>query len=93
MVPEILDIFYGISGYKKSDGVSEPVSWGELAASIVANTSMTPKDINELSYPELEELMKGMESNANRQKEEMDNGPKKDAHALLDFISAHDGGL
>ena len=54
---------------------------------------MTPKDINELSYPELEELMKGMESNANRQKEEMDNGPKKDAHALLDFISAHDGSL
>ena len=34
-----------------------------------------------------------MELNANRQHEELEKGPKKDAHALLDFISSHDGGL
>ena len=43
------------------------MTWDELVASIVKNTSMTVKDIGEMSYPELENLMEGMATNAKKE--------------------------
>ena len=38
-----------------------------MVASIVKNTSLTVKDIGEMSYPELESLMDGMTTNAKKE--------------------------
>lgn len=64
------------------------MSWSEVVAGIIANTSMTPKDIGELSYPELEELLDGMSKNAERLKDEMEGVQRTrgDAQDLLEFI-------
>lgn len=55
---------------------------------------MTPKDIGELSYPELEELLDGMTKNSEREKQEIEgaSGKKKgDANDLLNFIGENGG--
>ena len=57
-------------------------------AGIVANTSLTPKDIGEMSYPELEELMEGISKNAEKMRDEI-NGIKRTTggmQELVDFI-------
>lgn len=57
-------------------------------AGIVANTSLTPKDIGEMSYPELEELMDGISKNAERMRDEIDGvkRTKGGMQELVDFI-------
>ncbi|WP_270380876.1 hypothetical protein [Mitsuokella multacida] len=50
----------------------EEVSWNELVASIVSNTSMTVRDVQEMSYPELEELLEGISKNSKREKDMME---------------------
>ena len=71
------------------------MSWEELTASIVANTSMTPTDIGNLSYPELEALLDGMTKNSEREKAQLEGGTttKGDADDLLDFIGTNGGGF
>lgn len=54
----------------------------------MANTSLTPKDVGEMSYPELEELMDGISKNAEKMRDEM-NGikhTKGGMQELVDFI-------
>lgn len=57
-------------------------------AGIVANTSLTPKDIGEMSYPELEELMDGISKNAERMRDEIDGVKRTQGgmQELVDFI-------
>lgn len=65
------------------------MTWSELLASIVANTSLTVRDINDMSYPELEELMDGMSKNADREKDMM-NGVQRtngDANDFINFLA------
>lgn len=50
----------------------EEVSWNELVASIVSNTSMTVRDVQEMSYPELEELLEGISKNSKKEKDMME---------------------
>lgn len=71
------------------------MSWEELTASIVANTSMTPTDIGNLSYPELEALMEGMTKNSERERQALEDGTttKGDANDLLNFIGDNGGGF
>lgn len=57
----------------------EEVSWNELIASIVSNTSMTVRGVQEMSYPELEELLEGISKNSQREKE------------MLDGVETHEG--
>lgn len=56
---------------------------------------MTPKDIGELSYPELEELLDGMTKNSEREKAEIEGTKstttKGDANDLLNFIGDNGG--
>lgn len=72
---------------KKSD-VKEKTEWRNLFASIVQNTSMTMEDIGNLRINQLEDLLEGMNENAEAMEREM-KGEKKplegdDAiHALL----------
>lgn len=51
---------------------------------------MTVRDIGELSFVELEDLMDGMEKYAKREKEYIENGGKerKNANDLLDLIQS-----
>lgn len=46
-----------------------------------------------MSYPELEELMEGMEKNSEREREEMEKGStrKGNANDLLEFIGSSGG--
>lgn len=62
MIPNIFNIFFAASGYmnEAKKDTKEELSWNELIASIVSNTSMTVRDVQEVSYPELEELLEGM---------------------------------
>lgn len=74
---------------KRTDETDEGVTWSELLASIVANTSLTVRDINDMSYPELEELMDGMSKNADREKDMM-NGVQRtngDANDFINFLA------
>ena len=54
---------------------------------------MTPKDIGELSYPELEELLDGMTKNSEREKKEIEGASDKkgDVNDLLNFIGENGG--
>ncbi len=56
---------------------------------------MTPTDIGNLSYPELEALLDGMTKNSEREKAQLEGGETKsgDADDLLDFIGGSDGGF
>ncbi len=56
---------------------------------------MTPTDIGNLSYPELEALLDGMTKNSEREKAMMEGGTttKGDANDLLDFIGNNGGGF
>lgn len=56
---------------------------------------MTPTDIGNLSYPELEALLDGMTKNSEREKEALENGTTihGDADDLLDFIGTNGGGF
>ena len=59
---------------KKTD-VKQKTEWRNLFASIVSNTSMTMKDIADLRINEFEELLEGMNENAEEMKREL-NGDK-----------------
>ena len=56
---------------------------------------MTVRDIGDLSFVELEDLMDGMEKYAKREKEYIENGgkPKKDANDLLEMIQSGRNGF
>ncbi len=56
---------------------------------------MTPTDIGNLSYPELEALLDGMTKNSEREKAQLEGGSTKkgDVNDLLDFIGGTDGGF
>ena len=58
---------------KKTD-VKQKTEWRNLFASIVANTSMTMNDIANLRINEFEELLEGMNENADEQKRLLDGG-------------------
>jgi hypothetical protein len=64
------------------------VTWDELVASIVSNTSMTVQDIKNLSYPELEGLMEGMTKNSEREQDELNGIQRKqgDATDFMEFM-------
>ena len=90
-IPAILSSFYMVSGVKKKEG-DESGDWDELIASIVANTSMTPKDVGEMSFLELEALMEGMKKNSERERKELEEGTAKvetgDANDLLQMLKS-----
>lgn len=48
---------------KDGDGDKDGGSWESVYAGLIQNTSMTYKDIDELTVPQLEELYKGFEEN------------------------------
>lgn len=56
---------------------------------------MTVRDVKELSYPELEELMEGMQKNAAAEKEMIENGGEPVEHGdmqdLLDLAMRGQG--
>jgi len=56
---------------------------------------MTPTDIGNLSYPELEALMEGMTKNSERERQALEDGTttKGDANDLLNFIGDNGGGF
>lgn len=56
---------------------------------------MTPKDIGELSYPELEGLLEGMTKNSERERAELNGESVKegDAQDLLGFIAKNGNGF
>lgn len=72
---------------KKESGVH----WNELVASIVKNTFMTVRDINELSFPELEELMDGMSLNAEKERAELEGAQttRGGAEEFMQFMLAN----
>lgn len=47
MIPNIFNIFFAASGHmnEAKKDTKEEVSWGELIASIVSNTSLTVRDV------------------------------------------------
>lgn len=55
---------------KKSD-VKEKTEWRNLFASIVQNTSMTMEDIGNLRINQMEDLLEGMNENAEALEREM----------------------
>lgn len=67
----------------------EEVSWNELIASIVSNTSMTVRDVQEMSYPELEDLLEGMSRNSEKEKEMLDGVQTREgtAEEFAEFMS------
>ena len=52
----------------KKSGTKGDADWNELVASIIKNTSMTVRDIEDLSFVELEDLMDGMLKYSEREK-------------------------
>lgn len=63
-------------------------------ASIVKNTSLTLRDIGDMSYPELEKLIEGLNKNAEREAKELESIEKGgsstsngNANDLFDFVS------
>lgn len=68
----------------------EEVSWNELIASIVSNTSMTVRDVQEMSYPELEELLEGISKNSKKEKDMMDGIETREGSAeeFAEFMSS-----
>ena len=58
-------------------GSSGNAKWRNLFASIVSNTSLTMKDMADLRIKEMEDLLEGMNENAEEQKKMLD-GVKND---------------
>ena len=89
MIPQIFNVFFATSGYGEAKKDKEgQVTWDELVASIVANTSMTVQDIKNLSYPELEGLMEGMSKNSEREQDELKGVQRThgDANDFMEFM-------
>ena len=74
LAKEIILKFLGLSTMKKKTDVKQKTEWRNLFASIVANTSMTMNDIANLRVNEFEELLEGMNENADEQKRLLDGG-------------------
>ena len=56
---------------KKKSDVKEKTEWRNLFASIVQNTSMTMEDIGNLRINQMEDLLEGMNENAEALEREM----------------------
>lgn len=67
--------------------------WRNLFASIVSNTSLTMKDIADLRINEMEELLEGMNENAEEQKKLLDGAGKVEVLEGDAAIHALMGGL
>lgn len=54
---------------------------------------MTPTDIGNLSYPELEDLLEGMSKNSERERAEIEgtSSKKGDTNDLINFIGNNGG--
>ena len=65
----------GLSQFKKTES-SGNAKWRNLFASIVSNTSLTMKDIADLRINEMEDLLEGMNENAEEQKKMLDGAKK-----------------
>ncbi len=89
---EVVEKFLGLSQFKKteSDGKGK---WRNLFASIVSNTSLTMKDIADLRINEMEELLEGMNENAEEQKKLLDGAGKGEVLEGDAAIHALMGGL
>lgn len=68
---EIINTFLGMSQFKKKSDVKEKTEWRNLFASIVQNTSMTMEDIGNLRINQMEDLLEGMNENAEALEREM----------------------
>ena len=68
---EIINTFLGLSQFKKKSDVKEKTEWRNLFASIVQNTSMTMEDIGNLRINQMEDLLEGMNENAEALEREM----------------------
>ena len=68
---EIINPFLGLSQFKKKSDVKEKTEWRNLFASIVQNTSMTMEDIGNLRINQMEDLLEGMNENAEALEREM----------------------
>lgn len=81
-----VEVPWSVYDEKKTD-VKQKTEWRNLFASIVSNTSMTMKDIADLRINEFEELLEGMNENAEETKRELSGDkPVLEGDAAIDAL-------
>lgn len=78
-----------VSGKKKDSSSNSDVNWGQVYAGLLEHTSLTKNDINELSLPEIEDLIESI--NANNSESNGESNETLSGTSALEFLMANNG--